>query len=236
MAMGNTLFDPIEHAILARYFDLPRQAGIDPDEHVNETGYDQGRVRLCNEGAFSNAVARLVLYSVQERLPQWRAAYPDGKVVFGRAYGPRRGQRVSLLPRLIVSLNWCNSGPGMDWPADYRVSFVPGYDRYVVTGSRDTDDIYGYNDTSLGHFGLDEDVVEGCIRCLRTEWEMCVAAQCDRPETIYSVGGVVPGPRLDAFLEELWPSTKNEPEEELDADDEDEVAPASGREPEGVRG
>jgi hypothetical protein len=52
------------------------------------------------------------------------------------------------LPRRQI--NWADSGPGLSWPADYNLVWLPTYDRFVLTYSADSPDAFGYCDFALG--------------------------------------------------------------------------------------
>ena len=86
------LFHPVEHAILADYLNVkpPKCArGLDPyaEEELQLDDDDSGIVRLrpdlwgdVSNFAVHNAVARLVLNSIQYRLPQWGVVNSKGEV------------------------------------------------------------------------------------------------------------------------------------------------------------
>jgi len=98
------------------------------------------------------AVANIVLRPVERQLPQWAAVYRD-RVVFAREYHEDAGtapRMVSLLPVWMFTINWADSGPGFSWPEQYRVTYLPIFDRYVVTASADSPEAWGYCDFALG--------------------------------------------------------------------------------------
>ena len=57
-----------------------------------------------------------------------------GRHAFGRA---EPAGRLAFVADFICNINWADSGPGMSWPEAYHVFRVPGFDRYVVTASRE---------------------------------------------------------------------------------------------------
>ena len=165
-------FHPREHAILAEYLELknklPKNAReIDPHEIVPiEDDYDEAENGIiCRPSyggneykAIDNAVARIALAPIRSSLPVW-GSYQDGQVFHTRQKEneselPSRGYRSD--PVLVVSINWADSGPGFSWPVKYYISWIPHYERYVVTASYDSPDVEGYLDIAIG------DLPEGC--------------------------------------------------------------------------
>jgi hypothetical protein len=161
-------FHPREHAILAEYFDLkkklPKEAkGLDPDEiFPADADWDESengiacrpgsRGETCGYEAIRNAVARIALAPIRTSLPVW-GTYKDGQIIHTRQQDqkgdlPTRGYRSD--PVLALSINWATSGPGYSWPESYYVSWIPYYDRYVVTASVDSELDEGYLDFAIG--------------------------------------------------------------------------------------
>jgi hypothetical protein len=159
-------FFPREHAILAEYFDLqekqPQQArAFDPHEITSEeNNYDEAVEGIaCRKSyggrdyrAIDNAVARIALAPVRKNLPTWGGLGKDG------AFHSRQSENESLLPVRgyrsdpvhVLSINWASSGPGYSWPLRYYISWIPYYERYVVTVSYDSPEVEGYLDLAIG--------------------------------------------------------------------------------------
>ena len=159
-------FFPREHAILAEYFDLqekqPQQGrAFDPDEIITEgNDYDEASGGIaCRKSfggrdyrAIDNAVARIALAPVRENLPTWGGLGKDG------AFHSRQSENESILPERgyrsdpvhVLSINWASSGPGYSWPLKYYISWIPYYERYVITVSYDSPEVEGYLDLAIG--------------------------------------------------------------------------------------
>ena len=159
-------FFPREHAILAEYFDLqekqPQQArAFDPDEIIIEgNDYEEASEGIaCRKSyggrdyrAIDNAVARIALAPVRKNLPTWGGLGKDG------AFHSRQSVNESILPERgyrsdpvhVLSINWATSGPGFSWPLKYYISWIPYYERYVVTVSYDSPEVEGYLDLAIG--------------------------------------------------------------------------------------
>ena len=58
--------------------------------------------------------------------------------------------RLAFNPQLICTINWADSGPGFSWPESYHVTYLPGFDKFVVTASRDGPDAWGCDDHAIG--------------------------------------------------------------------------------------
>ena len=159
-------FFPREHAILAEYFDLqekqPQQARVfDPHEiTIEENDYDEAVEGIaCRKSyggrdyrAIDNAVARIALAPVRKNLPTWGGLGKDG------AFHSRQSENESILPERgyrsdpvhVLSINWASSGPSYSWPLKYYISWIPHYERYVVTVSYDSPEVEGYLDLAIG--------------------------------------------------------------------------------------
>ena len=66
-------------------------------------------------------------------------------------------------PVLALAINWANTAPGYSWPESYYVSWIPYYDRYLVTASLDSPLNEGYLDLAIGALP-DKATVEGDLK------------------------------------------------------------------------
>ena len=174
-------FHPREHAILAEYFELkkklPKEAReIDPYEIIpKDAVWDEGKQGIvcrpgsrgedCPSEALGNAVARIALAPIRTSLPVW-GTYADGEVYHTRLQEnagklPLRGFHSE--PVLALAINWANTAPGYSWPESYYVSWIPYYDRYLVTASLDSPLNEGYLDLAIGCLP-DKATVEGDLK------------------------------------------------------------------------
>ena len=180
-------FHPREHAILAEYLELkkklPKDARkIDPFEIVPiEDDYDEGKNGIiCRPSyrgneykAIDNAVARIALAPIRSSLPVW-GSYQDGQVFHTRQKEneselPRRGYRSD--PVLVVSINWADSGPGFSWPVKYYISWIPYYERYVVTVSYDSPEVEGYLDIAIGDLPEGSEIETDLKAVIKNHWD-----------------------------------------------------------------
>jgi hypothetical protein len=180
-------FFPREHAILAEYFDLqekqPHQArAFDPHEITSEeNNYDEAVEGIaCRKSyggrdyrAIDNAVARIALAPVRKNLPTWGGLGKDG------AFHSRQSENESILPERgyrsdpvhVLSINWASSGPSYSWPLKYYISWIPYYERYVVTVSYDSPEVEGYLDLAIGHLSEGASVEKELKSVIVRHWD-----------------------------------------------------------------
>ena len=216
------IYDEVELAIVFDWFGLARPPVLNAvdlklygeNEFPEEAA---GRVRLMrSDGGFSdqnslsNAVARLLLSEIQGRLPQWGVAHGDGTVNLARAYAPRRDATIDFMPRFLFEINWADSGPGFSWPEAYHVTYVPGFDRYVVTASQDSPDMHGYTDEAIGHFAPEEGQEDGAGRVIRAWWQR--QADDGQPGWAYLFNvGEINADTAQRWADEVWDPETGEP-------------------------
>ena len=216
-----TLYDDIELAILFDWLELVRPralAGIDIECESANSEHPIGAIRLIDDmyhqfgqWALSNAVARLVLSEIQQRLPQWGCAEADGQVALARTYRAPRKAKVEVLPRFLFMINWADSGPGFSWPESYYVAYLPGFDRYVVTASQDSPDAHGYTDEAIGHFPTHEAIEDGVHRVI-VDWWQYQANKWDQRRWAYLFdSGVIDGETAGSWTAEVWNPETDEP-------------------------
>jgi hypothetical protein len=204
-------FHPVEHLILSEYFgveppDCARQEGVEellekysrtfislkPDESGETTEND-------------NAVARLLLHHIQESLPQWASiCLTTGEISFGRDFEEPKENHISLLPQHVFGLNWADTAPGISWPVEYYVTFVPYYERYVVTGSEDSPDASGYCDLPIGHFGSDIPLLEGVKEVICADWREMLEDGGQQRWAESWFGALISSDESERWADEVW--------------------------------
>ena len=185
---ARTLFHPVEHALRDAPADLAQPAsgawiGIDPE--------------LADYGV-SNAVARLCLGAIQQRLPQWGCTRADGSVVFGREFYARSAREVEAKPVFLMMIGGtqcgADSGPGISWPMSCHATWIPGVARWVVTASADGTDLWGCADIAIGSF-RGTDICAGAGRVIRRDWRRDWTGVGQAPWAICSTAGLWMRPR-----------------------------------------
>jgi hypothetical protein len=175
---ANPFFHPVEQAILCDWLERERPpVASDITLKVEDSEVGSGPITLVpsyygdtSEFTLANAVARLVLDGIQNRLPSSAIGY-GGSVVLTRDYTAKSSRKLDLLPRFLFQINWANSGPGISWPVAYYLAWLPVYDVFVVTESADSPEALGYCDRALGWFGVDTPVTEGAKRVIAGDWQ-----------------------------------------------------------------
>lgn len=208
------LYYPVEQALLADYFGVRRPdalRGLDiwapgPRNAIHlEDGND--------EWALPNAVARIALSRIQDRLPQWYASR-GGEETFARKEYATTGGDVLLMPLHLFTINWADSGPGMSWPEAYHLTWFPEFDRYVVTASADCPDVWGYEDRALGHFGQCGDRLKRARKIVTTFWrDQCNGGDAGRWAYLFDTGAV-DSEEAYAWAEDVWPLADEDDDEE----------------------
>jgi hypothetical protein len=203
------LFTPEEDEILAAWFGTEPISELPDDLTSNvaleRLGFVGGAMGCREEDA---AVASIILERIQDRLPSWLGITTgesgEQNLHIGREIEGRRAERtVELTPRHLLSINWATSGPGITWPAIYYVTYVPLYDRFIVTRSSDGTDVYGYCDVAMGHFGPDEDLIDGSVQAIDGDWNYQTNFGQARWESVVKPG-LIGHEVAEALADEVW--------------------------------
>jgi hypothetical protein len=227
------LYDDIEIAILCDWLRLdrpPALADIDTEATIQAElpSGQPGPIRLLesydrfdygHDTRLANAVARLALNAIADRLPQWAAVSQSGDWVFARARQQRRVAAVDPLPRFLLTINWADSGPGFSWPESYHATWLPGFDCFVVTLSDDSPEAHGYTDIAIGNFPADGDFDAEVKRIVCDFWNKQTHADPEQAwEHLFDEGCI------DAETAYRWRAAVWCIEPDESDDDEDDVA------------
>lgn len=221
------LYDDIERAILCDWLGRerpPALAGIDTEASIQAAPDPEnpGPVRLLesydrfdygHEKRLANAVARIALNAIADRLPQWAASSASGDWVFGREHQPRRGAAIDPLPRFLLMINWADSGPGFSWPEAYHATFLPGFDCNVVTLSADSPEGNGYTDLAIGHFPADADFDAEVERIVCGFWSSHTNADPELAWAYLFDEGYVDAGTAYRWREQVWGGDEEEDED-----------------------
>jgi hypothetical protein len=174
------LYYPTEEALLHDWFGLTRPASLKQVDVYNEpedglgiwadTSAGQWGT-LNNDVAIENAVARIVLTAIQKRLPQVVFVSAEDEVTFGRQPLKRHHRAASFFPQHLFTINWADSGPGVSWPESYHATFLPGFDRYVVTAAQDGSGVWEVSELAIGHFEPGRGLLDGAKEHITRYWK-----------------------------------------------------------------
>jgi hypothetical protein len=215
-ALGDDLYFPVEHAVLSDWLGRERPpvaAGLridTPAEAQALASQFPGAVLPKPpvgidefiDLTLPNAVARIALNAIQARLPNF-TAMNEGKLVSGRDADPTRIAAVQPLPRFLFEINWANTAPGLSWPEAYHVTFLPVYDVFVVTGSRDSPEGPGYTDYAIGWFPSRSAMTAGVAQAIKRFWIGERACDQGRWEE-FLASGVISEAAASAWADEVW--------------------------------
>ena len=102
---------------------------------------------------------------------------------------------------------------GFSWPESYHVTYLPGFDKFVVTASRDGPDAWGCSDHAIGVADGDLSPVEAAKKVIVEFWGSQVSAweQC---RWAYLFGeGLIDSQTANAWADEVWCVSEEETEE-----------------------
>ena len=209
------LFHPVEHVILRQFFGLRARKSDPADLNQREApqfgeppvyiGIDAG----LEEYGLENAVARICLGAIQDRLPQWACVHGDGRAEFNRDGYARREHAVEAKPVFLFEINWADSGPGFSWPVAYWATFIPGYARWVVAASADGPDVWGCADIALGHF-RGPNICECAGRLIRKDWRRASKGWDQAPWAYLFGEGLVTTEEANVWRKRVWGSREYE--------------------------
>lgn len=99
----------------------------------------------------SNAVADLVLAPLRHELPRASFKNSEGQIVTSRELPLRlvKLREPHIQPKLLSTINWADTAPGVSWPESYYLTALPGYDGFVVTASQDSTEMFGVEDEAI---------------------------------------------------------------------------------------
>jgi hypothetical protein len=150
------------------------------------------------------AVAQIVLHHVQDRLPQWAAMKGEELLLNRRRHQRHKDGRLPFHPQRLFSINWATSGPGYEWPEEYQVTYLPGFNKYVFTASRDGDDMWGCADHAIGVAEKHNDVQEAARKVITAYWRTQADGWDQQRWECLLDEGLIDGPAAMAWAADVW--------------------------------
>ena len=134
-----------EHEVIGKWLSRmqEREKGNLPIDN-NCFNNVSGKLELDNE------VATILLDTFQSHLPNFRWHDQDDNLRSVRVKKTIKERKVQLFPLHLFTINWATSGPGIEWPESYSVTYVPSHNVRIVTASADSDDMWGCTDLAIG--------------------------------------------------------------------------------------
>jgi hypothetical protein len=147
------------------------------------------------------AVAQILLHHVQATLPQW-ASIGEKVILNRKAHKRHKDARLIFNPQLVCTINWADSGPGLSWPESYHVTYLPGFDKFVVTASRDGPDAWGCADHAIGVADGSLNSVEAAQPVIIEFWR---GLSWSQPRWAYLFDeGLVNNTTANVWADEVW--------------------------------
>jgi hypothetical protein len=197
------LFTADEELVLATWFEIdhpsygPRIDDIFDPWNIPSEIPDYRRIDA--------AVAQILLERVQDDLPSWTALAGDRFVIARDIFDRRARRKIELWPRHLLTINWADSGPGFSWPVAYKATYVPLFDRTVVTASADCPEAFGgVCDVAIGAFGSQTSILEGSRRIIISDWTNQWREHDQQRWAYLFDTGIVSKTEADAWADEVW--------------------------------
>ena len=212
---GNGLAPPVdlftqeEHRVLSYWFGVEAPAsaaGLGLADALECIGIGSEDLELYEPA--QAAVALILLERVSERLPNFGPLEEEEEAALIRGERSREtipSRKVAMVPQHLFTVNWADSGPGFSWPGAYYAIWVPVYDRYVITYSADTAELWGYRDFALGHFRLNQGLKSGSRRVITQDWNV-QSGRFQQGRWVYLFSeGLVHRKETESWADAVWP-------------------------------
>jgi hypothetical protein len=149
-------------------------------------------------------VAQILLHHVQGSLPQW-ASVGGGAIQYNRNEHKRhKDARLAFNPQLVCTINWADSGPGFSWPESYYVTYLPGFDKFVITASRDGPDTWGCADHAIGVANGGRGPIEGARQAVTEFWRLQVIEWEQSRWAGVFAEGLIDAKTANVWADEIW--------------------------------
>lgn len=171
-----------------------------------------------NPDRIAVAVAQILLNPIQDSLPNWASVGDDGTVNRGRLPHHRhKDARLQFNPLHVCTINWGDTGPGFSWPEAYHVTYLPSFDKHIVTASRDSQSAWGCLDHAIGVVDGKFSAVKAAELAIISYWtgERDCEWGVSRWEYLFCEG-LINKATANAWSDEVWPEEPAEDEDEYE--------------------
>jgi len=200
-----------EVRILETYINGQPDSGLDEAFEALEVPTDVIPDRIAV------AVAQILLNPIQDSLPNWGGSDNDGNIVLGRnPHHRHKDGRLAFNPQHICTINWADSAPGFSWPEAYHVTYLPGFGKYIVTASRDSDSAWGCLDHAIGVGDESFTPIEISKRAILAYWSEQMGEYDQGRWAYLFYEGLIDEKTANAWADEVWPAAQLEDEDEFD--------------------
>jgi hypothetical protein len=202
-ASSVNLFTANEELVLAAWFEIDHP----PSGRRIDEIFDGWNIpsEIPDYRRIDIAVAQILLERILDDLPNWTALAGDRFVIARGNFDRPARRKIELWPRHLLTINWADSGPGFSWPVAYKATYLPVFDRTVVTASADCPESFGgVSDVAIGAFGSASSVLEGSRRIIISNW-MNEWREHNQDRWVYLFDtGIVSKAEADAWADEVW--------------------------------
>jgi len=225
--MADDIYTPDERRLLEAWF-AGKPLSYANGNLLAELGFDR---ECCSAYTRLDAwVGAFAVRDIQERLPNCGICRDDGVILTRPIVKGRRSKGVAFAARFLFEINWADSAPGLSWPADYHLIWLPGFDRWALVYSADSPDAMGYCDFALGAIGQNDDWREGVKQILVDDWRFQFNEWNQEPWAYIWRPGLVTEEEAMAWRSEAWQGHEDIVGEQSDEDaaeeyDDEEVLP-----------
>lgn len=151
------------------------------------------------------AVAQIVLNSIQHTLPNFAICNADHSIILCRTPHKRhKDARLNFNPQHVCTINWADSAPGYSWPEAYHVTFLPGFNKYIVTASRDGTDTFGCVDHAIGIVNGDVTPIQAARVSIIHFWNQQVYDGAEGRWAYLFDEGLIDSATANAWADEVW--------------------------------
>ncbi|MCX7298078.1 MAG: hypothetical protein NTU64_14690 [Hyphomicrobiales bacterium] len=133
-----------------------------------------------------------------------------------KAHKRHKDARLAFNPQLVCTINWADSGPGFSWPESYHATYLPGFDKFVITASRDGPDAWGCDDHAIGVADGNLSPVEAAKEAIVEFWTMQVSAWDQCRWAYLFAQGLIDTKTADAWADQVWCQSAEEEDETED--------------------
>jgi len=217
------VFTPKQMVVLYTWFHLPApkvtqtkdgyKSKVSSSDVEEEMGIEErGSTSVTTTDV---AVARILLSPVAKRLPQWASVDIDKHEVYLERDNSWTDVRVvkpivALISRRILTVDWSQTPVGAG-PEEYRATWVPGFDKVVITGSTDSEELYGHTDFALGYCEPGETLVTDIGKILK-DWWLEQRQEWDQAPWSLIDAGIIDECTANRLRDEAWSDDSEESE------------------------
>ena len=115
----------------------------------------------------------------------------------------------------MLSIEWAGA-PLYCWPITYNVTWVPLYNRFIVTASADGPDAYGACDFALGSFDGTGSVTSAAAEIIQEDWEIqMLEHEVPRWDCLFGTGLITEAQAV-GMADRVWAARSEEDLEDLE--------------------